>query len=386
MRPEPRPAEGMRTEGSAARRLQSAPPRWRLLARIALTLGLVLVGAWTVRSFWPALAWAGIFGIALWPLYRRTQQRWPPGRHRVLLPALFTAAVALVFILPVALALFEAAREAHEILRWVGEIQKTGWPVPDWLSGLPFGAAIGAWWRDNLATPGALSSFLESFDRERLMALTRAFGAQLLHRTVLFGFTVLALFFVFRDGAALTRDLQTASDRLFGPRGERIGLQVIASVHGTLTGLVLVGLGEGAILGVAYWLAGVPHPVLLGAATAVAAIIPFGAPIVFVGAALALAAQGALVAAAAIVALGLAVLGVADHVIRPALIGGATQLPFMWVLLGILGGVERFGLLGLFLGPALMAALVLLWRELTAEPAPCDRGRPPHDETDQARG
>ena len=72
------------------------------------------------------------------------------------------------------------------------------------------------------------------------------------------------------------------------------------------------------------------------------------------------------IAAMVIVALGLAVLAVADHVIRPALIGGATELPFIWVLFGILGGVETFGLLGLFLGPALMAALVLLWRELTA--------------------
>ena len=83
-------------------------------------------------------------------------------------------------------------------------------------------------------------------------------------------------------------------------------------------------------------------------------------------AALLLAAQGAVIAAMVIVALGLAVLAVADHVIRPALIGGATQLPFVWVLFGILGGVETWGLLGLFLGPALMAALVLLWRELTA--------------------
>jgi len=79
-----------------------------------------------------------------------------------------------------------------------------------------------------------------------------------------------------------------------------------------------------------------------------------------------LAAQGAVIAAMVIVALGLAVLAVADHVIRPVLIGGATQLPFVWVLFGILGGVETWGLLGLFLGPALMAALVLLWRELTA--------------------
>src|SRR5260370_35928499 len=60
---------------------------------------------------------------------------------------------------------------------------------------------------------------------------------------------------------------------------------------------------------------------------------------------------------------------VAGHVLRPVLIGGATRLPFLWVLFGILGGVETWGLLGLFLGPAVMAALILLWRGLTHGPA-----------------
>ena len=61
--------------------------------------------------------------------------------------------------------------------------------------------------------------------------------------------------------------------------------------------------------------------------------------------------------------LGFVTTFIADHFIRPVLIGGATRLPFLWVLLGILGGVETWGLVGLFMGPAIMAALVLLWRE-----------------------
>jgi len=62
---------------------------------------------------------------------------------------------------------------------------------------------------------------------------------------------------------------------------------------------------------------------------------------------------------------------VADHFVRPVLIGGATRLPFVWVLLGILGGIEAWGLLGLVLGPALMATLMLLWREwIGAQPGP----------------
>ena len=73
------------------------------------------------------------------------------------------------------------------------------------------------------------------------------------------------------------------------------------------------------------------------------------------------------IARAIVVALaGAVVIFLADHFVRPKLIGGVTKLPFLWVLLGILGGVERFQLLGLFLGPAIMAAVMLLWREFAA--------------------
>jgi predicted PurR-regulated permease PerM len=64
---------------------------------------------------------------------------------------------------------------------------------------------------------------------------------------------------------------------------------------------------------------------------------------------------------------GMIVLFIADHFVRPVIIGGAARLPFLWVLLAILGGIESFGLLGIFLGPALMAALVAIWRGWVAE-------------------
>jgi len=89
-----------------------------------------------------------------------------------------------------------------------------------------------------------------------------------------------------------------------------------------------------------------------------------GAPVMFGIAAVLLLMQGSVGGAITVVVVGLIVLFVADHVIRPALIGGATRLPFLWVLIGILGGVETLGLIGLFIGPATMAILVMLWREL----------------------
>jgi predicted PurR-regulated permease PerM len=119
------------------------------------------------------------------------------------------------------------------------------------------------------------------------------------------------------------------------------------------------------LLGVVYYFTKLPHPILFGMFTAVAAMIPFAAAIAVGLAALVLLGNGAFGAAIIVILAGLIVTFVADHFVRPKLIGGATKLPFLWVLLGILGGVESFQLLGLFLGPAIMAALMLLWRELT---------------------
>jgi len=145
-------------------------------------------------------------------------------------------------------------------------------------------------------------------------------------------------------------------------------------VHGTVDGLVMVGIGEGVAIWVGYLIAGAPQPTLLGALTAVAETIPFGAPLVFVVASLLIMGNGAPLAAILLAAYGFAVVFVADHFIRPFLIGGATKLPFLWVLLGILGGIETWGVLGLFVGPAVMAALILLWREWTDPPAQAESG------------
>jgi predicted PurR-regulated permease PerM len=98
-------------------------------------------------------------------------------------------------------------------------------------------------------------------------------------------------------------------------------------------------------------------------------VIPFCATVVFGAAALYLAATGSKAAAVAVFGVGVAVVFVADHFVRPVLIGGAVGLRFRGVLLGLLGGVESVGRLGLFLGPAVMAALISLWREWT-DPAP----------------
>jgi predicted PurR-regulated permease PerM len=339
------------------------------LARGALALGLIVLGIYTLQNFLPALVWAGIFAVALWPLYRRIRTGPSGRRHTTLIPLAFTLGVALVFIGPIVLIGVQLAKEAHSALDWLQHIQDNGIPEPDFLHRLPYGEpTVTAWWHDNLAEPGDAKALFGRLTAGR-GEMGRNAGQQVMRRLTLFTFTLVTLFFLFREGRTVIGQLRRASTRAFGPHGERIGRQMIASIHGTVNGLVLVGLGEGVILGIVYAFAGVTHPTMFGALTGIAAIIPFAAPVVFGLAALLLAAQGSVVAAIAVFAIGIAVTFAADHFVRPVLIGAGTQLPFLWVLLGILGGVEQWGLLGLFVGPAIMSALILLWRDYAGDAA-----------------
>ena len=98
--------------------------------------------------------------------------------------------------------------------------------------------------------------------RQVCLALREAYGIGLLHRSVIFGFTLLTLFFLVRDRDSIVAQFRRAGDRLLGPAGERIGRQALLSVRGTIDGLVLVGIGVGAVMTVVYVALGVPHPVL----------------------------------------------------------------------------------------------------------------------------
>lgn len=340
-------------------------------ARLILALALVMLGVWIIHDFIASLAWAAVIAIAISPLYAKAEERWPRLRGGITLPAITTLIIALLVLVPVGLGIFRAAAEAQDIVRWLTTVRETGIPVPHWLFSLPFGrdAAIN-WWQQHLATPEATQAELARFNNRALLYHTQIVGKGLIHRSIIFLFTLLALFFLLRDADALVAQLKSAGQRLFGTSGERMGQQVVQSVRGTIDGLVLVGIGEGAVMAVAYLVLGVPHPLLLGAATAIAAMIPFGAAVMYAIAAFALVTQDAVTAAILVLAIGFAVVGVADHFIRPALIGGATRLPFLWVLVGILGGVETLGLLGLFVGPATMAVLVMLWREYVERDLP----------------
>ena len=331
------------------------------IARTALIVAVLALGVWMLWRFLPALAWAVVLAIATWPLRQWLARR---GMGSTAVASVLTLLLAVVLVLPLIRLGVQAARDSGAIVLWVRDVRQHGLAAPDWLAHLPYiGGAVAAWWQDNLAQPGAARVLLGRAETIGLVGFTRTLGLELANRLTVLVFTVLTLFFLYRDGPSVADASETIAERLFGPPGRRLGKDTVAAVRGTVNGLVLVGLGEGVLLCIGYALAGLSHAVLLGLITAVLAMVPFGAPVIYIGAALYLLAVGQTTAAIALFVFGTVVVFVADHFVRPILIGNSTRLPFLWVLLGIFGGLESFGLVGLFLGPAIMSVLIAIWRE-----------------------
>ncbi len=340
-------------------------PQARLIARTVLTILLVLLALFVARNFLAALAWAAVIAITAWPVYTRFAGVISRNRAPVLAPLLFTLLTGVLLFLPIALAAQQAAEEGDRLLKWITRLRESGIAVPQWLAQLPIAGGFAArWWQANLADPAGARALLGIFNQESLAAWIQALGGQLIHRLFLFLIALLALSVLLRHGAWLTGRVLDTADRVLGDPGERLASKMVDAVRGTVNGTVVVAIAEGALIGVGYVLAGVPNALLFALLTMAFAMLPLGAWVAFSVAALVLLAQGgSALAAAGVFAWGAVVMLIGDHFVWPALVGGAARMPFLLALVGIFGGLQTFGLIGLVIGPVIMAALVTIWRE-----------------------
>jgi predicted PurR-regulated permease PerM len=340
-------------------------PGTRAVARTVFTVLLLLLAAWVASDLLPALGWAVIIAIAVWPIYSRFTMLIAGGRAPALAAFLFTLLTGLVLLVPVILTVHQIAQGSEAFGRWINQLRDNGLPVPSWVPQLPIaGEYIDQWWQANLSNPRAMVEWLRGLNIESITAWTSALGGVLLHRLFLFLVMLIALFPVLRDGPWLADRALALADILLGGPGERLASKIADATRGTVNGTVVVALLEGAIIGAGYAFAGVPHAVLLTVLTVALAMVPFGAWVAFGVATLALLLSGGdLVVALGLLGYCTIAMLIGDNFIQPGLIGGTTRLPFLAVMVGMFGGVASFGLLGLFLGPVIMAALLTVWRE-----------------------
>lgn len=359
---------------STAERSATAPPppspegdapdaHARRVTRLVGAILLLMLAVWMLRSYLVALGWAAIIAVSIWPVYGRVRSRL--GTSGIAAPLLATCALAVILIFPIALVLTEIGREGQFVMQWISGAEENGVPVPEWVQNLPLvGLRLDAWWQGHLSQPQAAKQLLSGLNAETITTWSRTLGGALASRLLLTLITFMALFLLLREGDWIGDRVLRLADRWLGTPGERLAEKMAVAVRGTVNGTILVALGEGVLIGIGFMVAQVPHALLFTILTIAFAMLPLGAWFAFGAAAIMLIISGgSLAAAAAVFGWGAAVMLAGDNVIQPALIGGAARLPFLWALVGILGGLETFGLIGLFLGPVIMAALLTIWRK-----------------------
>jgi predicted PurR-regulated permease PerM len=335
-----------------------------LARRTAAFAFLVFIFGTTIlvlSPFFVALAWAGILAYVTWPLHQGLQRRLAGRENFVAL--LMTLAVAATLLLPL---LWVMVTVAGDVVTASGVLKRL---AAEGLPPLPGG--VRAWpMGDWLATQYARIQGDPEWVRAQLTALgltefstMKTFAGGIGRNAAKFGIAVFALFFVYRHGAEVLAQFRGVATRWLGDSARGYIQAVGVTVRAVVFGIVLTALAQGVLAGLGYWVAGIPAPALWGAITALISLIPFVGPVVWVGLSLNLLAHGETQAALGLFLWGALVVSWVDNLIRPLVISGPTRIPFLLVFLGVLGGLNAFGLIGLFLGPALLAVSVAIWRE-----------------------
>ena len=332
------------------------------MQNFSLLLPLTFAAALAIllQHFLGSLAWAALLAIITWPLHERLLQR---GCSRISSSCVLLSALVIIFLGPSIFLFNTLSKELATIERLLAQINQTGVPAPEWLARLPLVAEPAIrWWQANLAAPGGLSSLIQATAGDFVPFLTgtaKSLGTTILTNALYLFLALLTLFILYLHGPAVARYVDHAGERLI-PKHYGVFRRLLPlSVRGTALGLGSVAILEGVVLGIAYAVAGAPAPVLLGVITGYLALIPGGAPLAFSAVSLLLLGQGHSGAAMGLFFWGAFELFLVDKFVRPKLIGQSVNLPFLAVLFGLLGGVSTLGVIGLFVGPFMMA--VLFW-------------------------
>lgn len=330
--------------------------RFEFQARLVAVILLLIGCFYVLRPFLAAILFAACVSISSWPLYLFLLNR-IKGR-RTLAAAAMTLVLVLLIILPLALVTYNLADDVTRFYEQIRHAIDSGSIAPPvWLKGLPLvGETLDAYLRKITGSREALLELAKN-----LLEPARHFllgGGMLLGSGVAqTSLAVFVSFFLYRDGQQLLAILLEGLRRIIGDSAPQVVLIVSHTVRGVMYGLLGTALAQALVAVLGFLIAGVPAVPLLGIVTFLFSLIPIGPPLIWGGAALWLFDQGRTGWGIFMLVWGLLLISGVDNVVKPMLISRGSSMPFLLVLLGVLGGVLAFGFVGLFIGPTLLAVL-----------------------------
>jgi len=358
----------------------SAPDR-RYYVRLGAVLLLAVLGylVWRiVAPLWQPLLWAALLGSLLAPWNARLAQRLG-GRPR-LASTITTLLTVMLFLLPVAIIAGAVAAQAAQLLGslnstvpQVGDVSTLDLQQVPWLQG-PM-AWLG---RHTTISVAQLQEWLVGATKHVLQSLASSGGTVVLGAlgtVVSFALMLFVLFFVLRDGPELAQKVVRMLP-IEERRRARLRQHLTDVTRAVFMGIGLTALVQGTLVGVGFWIAGLPSPLVFGVLAVLFALVPLvGTVIVWAPGAIFLSIHGDYGHAIFLALWGAIAVGMVDNFLRPLLISGRSEVPTLAVFVGVMGGLAAFGFIGLFLGPIVLGLLVALFRLESDELSAAGDGR-----------
>jgi len=342
----------------------------RRLERMISTGALALLVIGCLVVLWPfvsALLWAVILAFASWPIYRRMLAM--TGGRRTLAAAMMTALTTLVLLVPFLVVGVTLADNVQRMtMAWHGWIQSGPPAAPAWLYKIPFvGSGIAGYWS---TVVGDSQSFLRALGKviEPISGLLLIGGLTLARGLTELAVSIFVAFFLYRDGIGIAYRAVRIARRIAGDRGEYLLRLAGSTVRSVVHGILGTALVQALLAGLGYAIAGLDTAALLALITFFFAVTPIGPPLVYIPVALWLFHDGSTGYAIFMIIWGLAISSV-DNFLKPWLISHGSDMPFLLIFFGVIGGLIGFGFIGIFLGPTLLAVGFRLLKEWAAMPS-----------------
>ena len=332
---------------------------WAVL--LALVAGCLMV----LRPFASALLWAVVLSFSIWPIYSRLLRL--VGSRRTLAALLMTLSMILVVLLPFLIVGLTLADNVKELTAATRSWFAGGPPAPPaWLAKVPVvGSQAANYWQSLAQDTAKLWSETQRFIEpvsSWLLKVGLALGAGLIELTL----SVFIAFFLFRDGVAVGQRLSASVERIGGERGRHLLTVAGKTVRGVVYGILGTALAQAVVAGIGFLIAGVPGAALLALLTFFFSVVPIlGTALAWGPAAIWLFHQGSTGWGIFMLIWGLGVANI-DNVVKPWLISQGSDMPFILIFFGVLGGALAFGFIGVFLGPTLLAVGYRLVEEWSA--------------------
>lgn len=331
---------------------------------VLITVGLTMI----VAGFIGSLLWAALAAILFQPLFQRFLLEWPARRNVAAAMTLLIITVAVVIpAMVLASLIIDQAAGVYTQIRtgqvdFAAYFQQVHDALPARVQRLLDSSGLSTFERAQARASRALASSTSELAQRAL-----SIGANAAAFVLAFGVGLYATFFLLRDGDRIGPAIVRALP-LEPPVAERLSAKLLLVVRATIKGSGVVAIVQGALGAITFWIVGLPAALLWGVMMAIASLLPaIGPAIIWGPVAVYLLATGAIWQAIVVIASGMLLIGLADNLLRPILVGRDTGIPDWLVLVTTLGGIQVMGLSGIVVGPLAGALFITGWQIMTEQ-------------------